>query len=108
MPRPRIQHPTRRPARDDGDAVSVLRRARHDRAPAPPAGDGREHVRVALPVDFAAARAAVMRFVMHALDPLSATAREGLDVIVSARVGPLWTTNPCRVVYVEDLPDRYT
>jgi uncharacterized protein (UPF0548 family) len=83
------------------------------RAPEPPAGYGREHSRVELAITFEAAREAVIAFATHRLPylfvhPPDARAALGVDVLVVARVGPLWTTNPCRVVYVDDTPDRYT
>jgi uncharacterized protein (UPF0548 family) len=38
--------------------------------------------------------------------PPDARAIAGKDVVVCARIGPLWTINPCRIVYVIDEPDR--
>jgi len=78
-----------------------------------PAGYGREHQRVELAIEFAAAREAVIAFATHRLPylfvhPTDARAVVGSDVLVVARVGPLWTTNPCRIVYVDDGPDRFT
>ena len=83
------------------------------RTSTPPAGYGREHQRVELAIDFAAARAAVIAFATHRLPylfvhPPGASAVVGTDVLVVARVGPLWTTNPCRIVYIDDEPDRFT
>lgn len=83
------------------------------RAAEPPAGYGREHQRVELDIDFAAAREAVITFATHRLPylfvhPPNARATVGTNVLVVARVGPLWTTNPCRIVYVDDAPDRFT
>jgi uncharacterized protein (UPF0548 family) len=74
---------------------------------------GREYQRVELAIDFAAARASLIAFETHRLrylfvHPPDARATEGTNVLVVARVGPLWTTNPCRIVYVEDTPDRFT
>lgn len=82
-------------------------------SPAPPAGYGREYQRVDLAIEFEAARAAVIAFATHRLPylflhPPAAIAAFGANVLVVARVGPLWTTNPCRIVYVEDTPDRFT
>ena len=79
----------------------------------PPTGYGREHQRVELAIDFAAAREAVITFATHRLPylfvhPANARATVGANVLVVARAGPLWTTNPCRVVYVEDTADRFT
>lgn len=78
-----------------------------------PAGYGREHQRVELGVDFERARAALLDFATHRLPylfvhPAGARVAEGLVVLVVARVGPLWTTNPCRVVYVDDQPERFS
>ena len=83
------------------------------RVSTPPPGYGCERHHVELPISFAAARDAVIAFATHSLPylfvhPPGARAREKLDLLVVARVGPLWTTNPCRIVYVEDVPDRYT
>lgn len=75
-------------------------------------GYGREYHRVELAVDFAAARDAVIAFATHRLPylfvhPADARAVAERDVLVCARVGPMWTTNPCRIVYVDDTPDRF-
>jgi uncharacterized protein (UPF0548 family) len=83
------------------------------REPQPPPGYGREHQHVELSIDFAAARAAVIAFATHQLPylflhPSNVSAVFGANVLVVARVGPLWTTNPCRIVYVDDTPDRFT
>lgn len=83
------------------------------RAAEPPAGYGREHQRVELAIDFAAAREAVITFATHRLPylfvhPPNARATVGTNVLVVARVGPVWTTNPCRVVYVDESADRFT
>jgi uncharacterized protein (UPF0548 family) len=83
------------------------------RATEPPAGYAREHQRVELAISFETARAAVVAFATHRLPylflhPRTATATFGTNVLVVARVGPLWTTNPCRIVYVDDTPDRFT
>ena len=83
------------------------------RSSSPPAGYGREHQRVVLAIDFEAARTALIAFATHRLaylfvHPTDAIATAGTDVLVVARVGPLWTTNPCRIVYVDDTPDRFT
>jgi uncharacterized protein (UPF0548 family) len=84
--------------------------SRGDRAV--PAHYGREEHEVALDVDFAAARDALAAFATHRLPymflhPAGVRVREGLDVIVCARIGPLWTANPCRVVYVDDSDGRF-
>lgn len=77
----------------------------------PPAGYGCEHQRVDLAIEFAAAREAIATFATHRLPylfvhPADARADLGRDVLVCARIGPLWTINPCRIVYVIDEPDR--
>lgn len=79
----------------------------------PPAGYGHEHQRVELAIDFPTAREAVITFATHRLPylfvhPPDARATVGTTVLVVARVGPLWTINPCRIVYVEDTTDRFT
>ena len=76
-----------------------------------PAGYGREHQRVALAIEFAAAREAIVTFLTHRLPylfvhPANTRATVGTNVLVCARIGPLWTINPCRIVYVIDEPDR--
>jgi len=73
---------------------------------------GREEHEVELEVDFRAARDALAAFATHRLPymflhPEGARVREGLDVVVCARIGPLWTANPCRVVFVEESEDRF-
>ncbi len=78
-----------------------------------PPSYGREHQRVELAIDFATAREAVISFATHQLPylfvhPPDARVSVGRDVLVVARVGPLWTTNPCRIIYVDDEPDRFT
>lgn len=40
------------------------------------------------------------------MHPEGARVAKGLDVVVSARIGPLWSINPCRIVSVEDEPKR--
>jgi uncharacterized protein (UPF0548 family) len=77
-----------------------------------PARYGLEDHRADLPLDFAAAREALATFATHRLPymflhPGGLRVREGLDVLVCARIGPMWTVNPCRVVYVEEAADRY-
>ena len=71
-----------------------------------------ERHRVALDVDFDAAKAALAAFATHRLHymflhPEAPSVRLGLDVIVCARIGPVWTANPCRVVAVNESPDRF-
>ncbi len=77
-----------------------------------PAGYGREDHVVDLDLDFEAAADALAGFATHRLPymflhPAGARVSEGLDVIVCARIGPLWTANPCRVVYVERTANRF-
>jgi uncharacterized protein (UPF0548 family) len=73
---------------------------------------GNEDHHVVLDVSFSSAKDALAAFATHRLPymfvhPGGARVREGLDVLVCARIGPLWTVNPCRVVYVEESADRY-
>jgi uncharacterized protein (UPF0548 family) len=75
-------------------------------------GYGCEHHRVELALGFEAAREAVSAFATHRLAylfvyPPDARVEANRDVLVCARVGPMWTTNPCRIVYVDDTPDRF-
>jgi uncharacterized protein (UPF0548 family) len=77
-----------------------------------PSHYGREEHRVELAIAFDAAKDALASFATHSLPymflhPKSARVREGLDVIVCARIGPAWSVNPCRVVWVEDSADRF-
>lgn len=77
-----------------------------------PAHYGREEHRVELDLEFSAAKDALAAFATHRLPymfvhPARARVREGLDVIVCARIGPLWTANPCRVVYVDESASRF-
>lgn len=80
-------------------------------APAAPPGYVRERHEALLDVSFAAAREALLRFATHRLPylfvhPPDARVAKGLDVVVSARIGPLWSINPCRIVSLEDSPKR--
>jgi uncharacterized protein (UPF0548 family) len=64
------------------------------------------------PAAFAAARAALLAWRAHEsgwtrLVPRDRPPEPGLVVATLARLGPLWSVNPCRVVYVEDAPGRY-
>ena len=77
----------------------------------PPPGYGREHQRTPLAIEFAAATEAILTFQTHRLPylfvhPAGARATLGATVLVCARIGPLWTINPCRIVYVIAEPDR--
>lgn len=77
-----------------------------------PSGYGREHHEVELDVDFEAAREALATFATHRLPylfvyPDDARVALGRDVVVCARLGPVWSINPCRVVYVESSDERY-
>ncbi|HEU0036712.1 MAG TPA: DUF1990 domain-containing protein [Kofleriaceae bacterium] len=83
------------------------------RQPEPPPGYGREHARVELAIDFAAAREAVASFATHRLPylfvhPADARVVLGANVLVCARLGPVWSINPCRIVYLCDAPGRFT
>ena len=78
-----------------------------------PAGYGREQARVELAIDFARAREAMIALATHRLSylfvhPLDARAIADTTVLVVARVGPAWTINPCRIVYVDDVADRFS
>lgn len=75
-------------------------------------GYGYEHHEVELDVPFAAARSALAGFATHRLSylfvyPSDARAVVGQDVVVTARIGPLWTTNPCRIVSVDESPTSF-
>jgi len=81
-------------------------------APTPPKGFIREHHTAELDIPFAAARDALARFATHRLSylfvfPEGARAALGENVAVCARIGPLWTTNPCRIVSVDESPTRF-
>jgi len=63
-------------------------------------------------IDFATARQRLATFRTHALPYLFVYPRDAQvvlnrDVVVCARVGAVWAINPCRVVLVEDTPERY-
>lgn len=78
----------------------------------PPKGYVREHHEAELDVPFAAARDALARFATHALSylfvhPPNRRVEVNTDVIVSARIGPLWSINPCRIVAVEETDARF-
>jgi uncharacterized protein (UPF0548 family) len=78
----------------------------------PPAGYVREHHEAELEVPFASAREALARFATHGLSylfvhPGGRRVELGKDVVVSARIGPLWSINPCRIVSVDETPDRF-
>lgn len=80
------------------------------RGDAPP-GYFREDHAIELAVDFARAREALLTFATHRLGylfahPPDARVALGADVIVCARLGPLWSINPCRIVYLDDTADR--
>lgn len=80
--------------------------------PVPPRGYVREHHEAELDVTFEDARDALARFATHRLSylfvhPPNARAELGRDVVVSARVGPLWSINPCRIVTVEESEERF-
>lgn len=82
-------------------------------APAAPPGYVREDHEVELDIGFAEARAALKAFATHRLSylfvhPEGAEVALGRDVVVVARIGPLWTRNPCRIVAVEDTPTRFS
>lgn len=77
-----------------------------------PAYYGREDHQAELEIGFEAAAEALATFASHRLPymflyPGGQRVREGLDIIVCARVLGLWTINPCRVVWVEQSDDRY-
>jgi uncharacterized protein (UPF0548 family) len=82
-------------------------------APGSQPGYDREHHQLELDCDFAAAREALATFGTHRLPylfihPAGARVAEGANVLVVARIGPLWTINPCRIVLIEDSADRYS
>lgn len=71
-----------------------------------------EDHRADLAIDFATARERLARFATHALPylfvyPHDARVVVQRDIVVCARVGAVWSINPCRVVLVEDTPDRF-
>jgi uncharacterized protein (UPF0548 family) len=71
-----------------------------------------EEHRAELALDFATARERLATFATHALPYLFVYPRDARvvvrrDVVVCARVGAVWSINPCRVVLVEDTPDRF-
>ena len=77
-----------------------------------PAHYGREEHHVDLELELGAARDALAAFATHRLPymfvhPATAKVHEGLDVVVCARIGPLWTANPCRIVSVVESADRF-
>lgn len=78
----------------------------------PPRGYVREAHEAVLDVPFAKAREALARFATHELPylfvhPPDSRAELGRDVVVSARIGPLWSINPCRIVAVDETEDRF-
>lgn len=80
--------------------------------PTPPPGYVREHHEADLDVPFDEARAALARFATHRLSylflhPAGGRVELGQDVVVSARIGPLWSINPCRIVSVEESEGRF-
>ncbi|MFO0555710.1 MAG: DUF1990 domain-containing protein [Polyangiaceae bacterium] len=81
--------------------------------PSAPPGYGYEKHETLLRRPFAEAREALRVFATHRLPymflhPEHATVEEGLTVLVCARIGPLWTINPCRIVSVVDEPRRFS
>ena len=79
----------------------------------PQAGFGREAHEVILDMPYEQAREALCGFATHRLPylfiyPAEARVVEGADVVVCARIGPLWSSNPCRIVFVDDSPDRFS
>lgn len=78
----------------------------------PPKGFVREHHEAELDVPFPAARDALARFATHALSylfvhPPNRRVALDTDVVVCARIGPLWSINPCRIVAVEETDTRF-
>ena len=78
----------------------------------PPPGYVREHHEAELDVPFGDAREALARFATHRLSylfvhPTGRRVELGQDVVVSARIGPLWSINPCRIVSVEETDARF-
>src|SRR5450432_2135028 len=72
-----------------------------------------EDHRAELAIDFAIARERLATFRTHALPYLFVYPRDARvvmkrDVVVCARVGAVWSINPCRVVLVEDTPERFS
>ncbi len=66
-----------------------------------------------LDMSFERARDALRAFATHRLPylflyPAEARVVEGVDVVVCARIGPLWSINPCRIVFVDEAPDRFS
>jgi uncharacterized protein (UPF0548 family) len=77
-----------------------------------PRGYVREHHEADLDVPFADAREALARFATHRLSylfvhPAGRRAELGQNVVVSARIGPLWSINPCRIVSLEETDERF-
>lgn len=80
-----------------------------------PSGFDRDQARVRLGAGsdvFECAKAAVESWKMfaHAMTTLywpDAQIERGTTVAVQFRAGPLWSLNPCRIVYVVDEPDRF-
>lgn len=82
------------------------------RRASPPPGFGREAHEVMLDMPFERARDALRSFATHRLPylflhPAGARVTEGENVVVCARIGPLWSINPCRIVFVDDTRDRF-
>ena len=72
----------------------------------------REDHRSALAIDFATAAERLASFATHELPYMFVYPRDARvvlrrDVVVCAKVGPLWSINPCRIVHVEATPDRF-
>ncbi|MDB4963634.1 MAG: hypothetical protein JWP01_3633 [Myxococcales bacterium] len=76
-------------------------------------GFGREAHDVILDMPYDEARDALCAFATHRLPylflyPVDARVILGANVIVCARIGPLWSSNPCRIVFVDETPDRFS
>ncbi len=71
-----------------------------------------EDHRAEIAIDFATARERLAAFATHALPYMFVYPRDARvvlrrDVVVCARIAGAWSINPCRVVIVEDTPDRF-
>ncbi len=75
-------------------------------------GYRKEEHRAPLSIDLATAAERLASFATHALPYLFVYPRDARvvlrrDVVVCAKVGPVWSINPCRIVHVESTPDRF-
>jgi uncharacterized protein (UPF0548 family) len=83
------------------------------RSTQPRSGYAREAHEAIVDMHYERARDQLRAFATHRLPylfiyPGDARVTEGANVVVCARIGPLWSINPCRIVYIDETPDRFS